>query len=125
VLALTDVPRIDLMPDDHGVLIYSTVPTMAVAEAIVGDLLDRRLIACANVLAGMTAHYLWQGKRQADSEVVMLLKTRSSLADSAIIAGKALHPYETPAFLILDIAGGHPPFLDWIMTETARTKPEA
>lgn len=105
--------------EDRPVLIYATAPDEAAAERIVDALFAERLIACANVWPGMTAHYVWNGQRQKDSEVVLVLKTRASLAARVVSVGRSAHPYEMPAFVVLDVAGGYAPFLDWIMRETA------
>ncbi|MFM9939598.1 MAG: divalent-cation tolerance protein CutA [Hyphomicrobiaceae bacterium] len=102
------------------VVIYATCPSPAVAEAIAGDLLARRLIACANILPGMTALYVWEGKLSRDHETVMILKTTALLAPSAIAAAKVLHPYTNPAFVVLPVAGGSNEFLAWISEVTAQ-----
>jgi periplasmic divalent cation tolerance protein len=106
-------------PDQNrAVLIYATAPDQATAEAIASTLLDQRLIACANIWPGMTTLYRWEGKIARDSEVVLILKTRAALAERAIAAARTLHPYTTPAFVVLSVEGGHAPFLEWIRTET-------
>jgi periplasmic divalent cation tolerance protein len=101
------------------VLIYATAPDANVARAIADALLAARLIACANLLAPMTSVYWWNGAVTADSEVPIILKTRADLAPAAIALARTHHPYETPAFLVVPVIGGHAPFLDWVRTETA------
>jgi periplasmic divalent cation tolerance protein len=108
--------------NDKLVLIYSTYPSVAEAERIGGALVEKELAACVNILPGMTAIYVWQGKRQKDSEAAMLIKTRGSLADRAIAAARALHPYSNPAFLVLPVTGGSQDFLKWIAERTAQPK---
>ena len=104
--------------DDKPVLIYSTFPSMESAELVGAALVDARLAACVNILPGMVSIYRWEGARQRDGEVVMLIKTRASLADPAIARSRAGHPYANPAFLVLPIEGGAAEFLAWIMAET-------
>jgi len=104
------------------VMIYATFPSQAAAEAIGGDLLERRLAACVNILPAMTSMYVWQGKLTRDSEVSMLIKTRADLADSAIAAATQRHPYANPAFVVLPVVGGAPAFLAWIAAETQPSK---
>jgi periplasmic divalent cation tolerance protein len=106
--------------NDKPVLIYSTYPSPAEAERIGGMLVDRGLAACVNILSGMTAIYIWDGKRQRDAETVMLIKTRASLADTAIAESCKLHPYTNPAFVVLPIEGGAADFLRWIAKQTAK-----
>ena len=50
--------------NDKLVLIYATFPSAAEAERIGGHLVDQGLIACVNIFPGMTAIYVWEGKRQ-------------------------------------------------------------
>jgi periplasmic divalent cation tolerance protein len=66
----------------------------------------------------MISHYWWQGAIERAEEVVMIIKTRASLAESVGAAVKELHPYETPAILVLPVEGGEPKYLEWMMTET-------
>lgn len=100
------------------VLIYATCPSPAVAETIATALVEQRLAACANILPGMTSIYVWEGKLNRDQEVAMIIKTRAGQATAAIAAAKALHPYENPAFVVLPVAGGAAPFLEWILAQT-------
>jgi periplasmic divalent cation tolerance protein len=109
-----------LAANDKPVLIYATFPSADEAERIGGALVDRGLAACVNILPGMTAIYVWEGKRNRDSEAAMIIKTRASLATAAIAEGRKLHPYSNPAFVVLPIEGGSADFLAWIETQTQR-----
>jgi periplasmic divalent cation tolerance protein len=117
----TDVKRklAQVAENDKLVLIYSTYPSVAEAERIGSALVDQGLAACVNILPSMTAIYVWEGKRQKDSETAMIIKTRSALADSAIAAARALHPYDNPAFVALPVTGGSEDFLRWVRERTA------
>ncbi|HRD78114.1 MAG TPA: divalent-cation tolerance protein CutA [Hyphomicrobiaceae bacterium] len=105
-------------PEDRAVLMYVTCPTAGEAERIGGGLVDRRLAACVNILPEMTAIFQWQGERQTEREAVMIVKTRAALADAVTAAIRATHPYTNPAIVVLEIAGGSPEFLAWILAET-------
>jgi len=104
--------------NDKAVLIYSTYPTTEAAEQTGTWLVDQGLAACVNIWPGMTSIYIWQGERQRDNEVVMVIKTRASLAEAAIAEAKSQHPYTNPAFLVLPVESGAPDFLRWIMEQT-------
>ncbi len=105
--------------DDKVLLIYSTFPTREVAEDAGARLVDGRLAACVNIIAGMTSIYRWQGERHQDREVVMIIKTRASLADRAMAEARKGHPYTNPALLVLPVEGGSADFLAWVLAETA------
>jgi periplasmic divalent cation tolerance protein len=108
-----------LTENDKVLLIYSTFPTREAAEDAGARLVDGRLAACVNIIAGMTSIYRWQGERHRDSEVVMIIKTRASLAERAMAEARKGHPYTNPALLVVPIEGGSPEFLAWILAETA------
>ena len=107
---------------ERAVFVYTTYPSLVEAERIGKAVLERRLAACVNILPKMISHYWWEGKIERGEEVVMIIKTRASLADSVRAAVKALHPYDTPAILVLPVEGGEPGYLDWMMRETESGK---
>ena len=106
------------MTEERAVFVYTTYPSLVEAERIGKAVLERRLAACVNILPGMISHYWWEGAIERGEEVVMIIKTRASLAEGVRAAVKALHSYTTPAILVLPIEGGEPGYLDWLMAET-------
>jgi periplasmic divalent cation tolerance protein len=106
------------MTEDRAVFVYTTYPSLVEAERIGRAVLERRIAACVNILPGMISHYWWQGVIERGEEVVMIIKTRASLAEAVRAAVKELHSYTTPAILVLPIEGGEPGYLDWLMKET-------
>jgi periplasmic divalent cation tolerance protein len=109
-----------LLENDKPVLIYSTFPSAVDAERVGGALVDRGLAACVNVFPGMTAIYIWQGKRERGSEAAMIIKTRAALAARVIDEARRMHPYANPALLVVPIAQGSLDFMGWIAEQTAR-----
>ena len=112
-----------LRENDKPVLIYSTFPSLSEAERVGGALVDQGLAACVNILPGMVAIYVWEGKRQRASEVAMIIKTRAALASRVVAEARKLHPYANPALLVLPISGGSQDFLDWIREQTGTATP--
>ena len=106
--------------NDKPVLIYSTFPSVDEAERVGGTLVDRGLAACVNIFPGMTAIYVWEGKRQREGEAAMLIKTRAALACEVVAEARKLHPYTNPALLVLPITGGSEDFMGWISEQTAK-----
>ena len=77
------------MNAERAVFVYTTYPSLVEAERIGKAVLERRLAACVNILPGMISHYWWQGAIERGEEVVMIIKTRASLAESVRAAVKA------------------------------------
>ena len=103
---------------ERAVLVYTTYPSIVEAEQAGRALVERRLCACVNILPGMISHYWWQGAIERGEEVVMIVKTRASLAEKVRAAVKASHSYATPSILVLPIQDGDPDYLAWIFAET-------
>ncbi len=101
-----------------AVLIYATFPTAEAAETVAAALVEARLIACANILPGVTSLFIWEGRLEREQEVVVIMKTRAGLADAAVEATRRAHAYENPAIVVVAIKGGAPAFLDWIGRQT-------
>src|SRR6266571_9219120 len=103
---------------ERAVLVYTTYPSTVEAERAGRALVERHLCACVNILPGMISHYWWQGAIERGEEVVMIIKTRASLAERVRMAVKEMHSYTTPAVLVIPIETGDDAYLDWIMAET-------
>ena len=110
------------MERDTPILVYATFPSLDEAERIGGRLVDDGLAACVNILPGMVSIYVWQEQRQRDTECAMIIKSRAALADRIVETVRSLHPYDNPALAVLDITGGSPPFLEWILERTEKPK---
>lgn len=100
------------------VAIYATFPDIETAEAIGRALVSNGLVACANLLPGMRSIYRWEGAIEESVEVVGILKTQSNRVGDVIAEVERLHPYDTPAIVVLPIAEGSRRYLDWIRAET-------
>ena len=105
---------------ERVVLVYTTYPSLVEAEKAGRDVVEQRLAACVNILPGMVSHYWWEGKIERGEEVVMILKTRASLAARMSEAVKASHPYTTPAILVLPLESVDATYLRWLLAETAQ-----
>jgi periplasmic divalent cation tolerance protein len=104
---------------ERAVLVYTTWPSIVEAEAAGRQIVENRLAACVNILPGTISHYWWQGKIERAEEVVMIVKTRASLADEVAAAVKELHSYTTPAVMVLPAESLDPAYHAWIVAETS------
>ena len=105
---------------ERAVFVYTTWPTTVEAEQAGRELVERRLAACVNILPGMISHYRWEGKVERAEEAVMIIKTRAALAAEVETAVKELHPYTTPAILVMPLDSVEKNYLGWLLAETGR-----
>jgi periplasmic divalent cation tolerance protein len=103
---------------ERALLVYTNYPSIVEAERAGRSIVERRLAACVNILPGMVSHYWWQGAIERAEEVVMIIKTRASLADAVSDAVKALHSYDTPAIVVLPLESVEKGYLGWLLAET-------
>lgn len=106
------------MPPNANVVL-TTVASADEAVALIRALLDRRLIACGNILPGVRSLYRWEGKVADEREVIVLLKTRASRLEALEMAFGELHPYKVPELLALPVSAGLHKYLEWIDDETS------
>jgi periplasmic divalent cation tolerance protein len=107
------------MNNERAVIVYTTYPSVVEAEEAGRALVEQRLCACVNILPGMVSHYWWNGTLERGEEVVMIIKTRASLADRVSAAVKARHSYTTPAILVIPTESVEQTYLAWLLAETA------
>ena len=101
-----------------AILVFCTCPDEAVADRIADALVAERLAACVNRLAGVASTYRWKDEVHHDHECLLLIKTtieRFAALRERIVA---LHPYELPEVIAVDVVRGLPSYLDWIAAET-------
>ena len=92
----------------------TTAPAADKAAAIARTLVEEGLVACVNIVPGIRSIYRWQGEICDDTEVLCLMKTRRDRAEPARERLVALHPYQLPEVIVLEITAGHAPYLAWI-----------
>jgi periplasmic divalent cation tolerance protein len=104
-----------------ALVVLCTCPDEAAAERIATTLVEEQLAACVNRIPGIASIYRWQGKVCRDSEHLLLIKTTRERFEALRERVVALHPYELPEVIAVDIAAGHAPYLDWIKSSTTGT----
>ncbi len=82
------------------------------------DLVDARLVACANLFPAIRSVYRWQGRIEEDGEALAVLHTRLDLVQPIVARAEADHPYDVPQVVARAIVSGNPAYLDWVRAET-------
>jgi periplasmic divalent cation tolerance protein len=107
---------------EGGALVWCPFPDRESARTIAGQLLDERLVACANIIGEIESLFLWQGKRDSGTETAVLFKTTAAQLDRAVERLGKLHPYDTPAILGWRVDAALPATIAWLASATG---PEA
>jgi len=105
------------MPD--VLLCLTTCPDEASARAIADALVEERLAACVNRLPGVQSTYRWKGEVCREPEQMLLIKTAGERFEAMKSRLLALHPYELPELIVVEVASGHAAYLDWVVASCA------
>lgn len=88
------------------------------AKKIIHILLEKGLIACASIIPQVESIYRWEGKIEESVEVKVILKTLALHFETIQSIILAEGSYSVPEILRVDIAGGNPQYLAWVVQET-------
>lgn len=80
------------------IVLYVTMPNEDKASEIIYNLLEKKLIACANIMP-IKSIYNYENKINTDHETLVLLKTSQESIKSTVVEIEKLHPYKTPCIL--------------------------
>jgi periplasmic divalent cation tolerance protein len=94
------------------------VPCGSEDEAIrlARGLIEKRLIACANVYESRSL-YRWEGKIADGREHVLICKTARSRAEAAQREIKQAHSYDIPCVIQIDPASVNHEYVKWVIGE--------
>lgn len=95
-------------------IVLVTAPDLKTARRLARAALAARLIACANLVPKVESHYRWRGKMERSTEVLLVLKTTTARLAALERLIVAQHPYDTPEFVVLALAGGTKKYLAWL-----------
>lgn len=113
-----DDPPLSRGADNNTIVVLSNLPDKATALKMANELLDQKLIACANVMAPCTSVYQWQGKVQQEDEVPVLMKTTRRQWPALMQAIERLHPYDVPEIVMLSPGDVLPAYAQWVANST-------
>ena len=106
-------------PAATHIVAFTTAPSPEAASALVGALVERRLVACGTVVPGAVSVYRWRGTVEQQDEALVVLKTTTERWPELVAALPGLHPYEVPEVVAVPVVGGLPAYLRWVSEATA------
>jgi periplasmic divalent cation tolerance protein len=97
------------------ILIYIPYPQRPLAKKTAELLIQKKLIACANILT-IDSIYRWEGKIADEPEFVLLAKTVPENYDKVKAEVEKTHPYDLPCILKIN-AEANEKYLNWVKGE--------
>lgn len=96
------------------VLILWTCATLEEARRICHELVEKKLVACANIIPHVESIYLWEDKVESGNESKVFLKTLDSHFQQVRDYIREHCSYDVPEVSKITIDAGNPDYLRWV-----------
>ncbi|MFC1841837.1 divalent-cation tolerance protein CutA [Candidatus Dependentiae bacterium] len=100
---------------EEMVLIYVTNPSKEKALEVAKHLLDKRLVACTNVISA-TSMYWWEGALENENEFILIAKTVEENFDSVRHEILEIHDYQIPCIIKIPVIANQQ-YVQWLRSE--------
>jgi len=94
-------------------MVYVTCKNFSEASKISKTLLEKRLIACANIFP-VKSMYSWKGKVIQENEHVIVMKTLKQKFTKIKAEILKIHSYDVPCIVGYEMKAGHADYLKWL-----------
>jgi periplasmic divalent cation tolerance protein len=91
-----------------------TVPNDEVAKKLAHGIVSNKLAACVNIIPQLTSIYEYEGKIHEDSELLLMIKTKTGRVEDLVKFVRENHPYSVAEVISTPIENGNLPYLKWI-----------
>jgi periplasmic divalent cation tolerance protein len=93
-------------------IILTTTDDKEVVNQIINNLLTTHLAACVQV-DEMDSYFRWEGQIVSQKEYRVVIKAKSDNYNDIEALIMAVHNYDLPQIIKLEIQGGLPAYLNW------------
>jgi periplasmic divalent cation tolerance protein len=101
------------------VLILTTTSSKNEADLIASKLVAQKLAACVQINGPIESVYEWDGKLEKSQEWQLFIKTKKTLFQDIEKEIKALHSYDVPEIVSIDIENASKEYGDWVKSVCA------
>ncbi|OFW24776.1 MAG: hypothetical protein A3H27_11465 [Acidobacteria bacterium RIFCSPLOWO2_02_FULL_59_13] len=104
------------------IVVLVTGKNVRECKRIARHLVEKKLVACANVVPQVHSLYWWKGKIADEKECLMILKSSRELFAALRLEVEKLHSNTVPEVIALPIIDGAPNYLNWITESVTASK---
>ncbi|XP_062063652.1 protein CutA homolog isoform X1 [Lepus europaeus] len=97
----------------HSV-VFVNCPNEQIAKDIARAVLDKKLAASVNILPQAASLYFWKGEIEEATEILLLIKTKTSKVFMLSSYVRLVHPFEIPEVFSLPMDQGDVQYLKWL-----------
>ena len=100
-------------------LLFLTCANQEEADKIAQALLEKKLVVCVKK-SPVNSDFLWQGKINHASEILLVMDSSEELFDQAEQEVKRLHSYDTPNLVSVLVSRSSTGITEWMKQELKR-----
>ncbi|MFH1405057.1 MAG: divalent-cation tolerance protein CutA [Patescibacteria group bacterium] len=94
------------------IILYSPFPSKEKADRVGKLLLEKKLVACVNLLPA-NSFFWWKNEIQSEDEIILLAKTTDFRVEDTRDLIEKEHPYETPCVISISCKANDK-YLNWL-----------
>ncbi|MDR2345623.1 MAG: divalent-cation tolerance protein CutA [Planctomycetaceae bacterium] len=91
-----------------------TFPTMDTAKRAAKTLVEKNLVACAQIVGKIRSWYIWNNEIENSEEILLIAKTRNILFEELADQIRKIHPYVCPQIIALPIIDANKDYIKWM-----------
>ena len=99
------------------IVVLTTCDSEGAADELALHLVESRVAACVNIVAGARSIYRWKDKVENAREWILVIKSRRDLFAALRVEIEKVHSYEVPEIIALPVVAGAEPYLAWLDSE--------
>ena len=96
------------------IIIKTTTDSHKTMKLIANTLLNKKLVACVNMIPRMRSKYIVDGRITESREVILLIKTTKKLENKVYKTIKDLHNYEIPEISTIQTSKVDKNYENWL-----------
>ncbi len=105
------------MQSPQVIVVLVTTSGEEESQRIARLLLDRHVIACANIVPSVRSIFRWEGLNEDSEESLLVLKSTTDALPCLKDCIRQHHSYEVAEIIALPVMGGSEEYLSWVASE--------
>lgn len=95
-------------------IVFVNCPNEQIARDVARYILDKKMASSANILPKTSSLYFWKGEIEESTEVLLLIKTKTSKVPWVFAYMRLAHPFEIPEVFSIPMDQGDARYLQWL-----------